>query len=121
MTYLAINAIFLPLALAALGLAWWWGGRDAGGAGTVRAGAGRVRTRPSLRALGIAAVVLLVMTAVFDNLMIRSGLVAYDDAERIGWSIGVAPVEDFAYSVAAVLLLPALWHLLGRRRGEGES
>ncbi|MBO1752862.1 lycopene cyclase domain-containing protein [Actinotalea sp. BY-33] len=121
MTYLVINAIFLPVALAVLGLAWWWGGRRAGGAGAGRAGAGRVRTRPSLRALGITTVVLLVMTAVFDNLMIRSGLVAYDDEQRIGWSIGVAPIEDFAYSVAAVLLLPALWHLLGRRRREDEA
>lgn len=102
MTYLVINAVFLPLAAAVLGLAWWRGGR----------------TRPSLAAIGLAAAALLVMTAVFDNLMIRSGLVAYDDEQRLGWSIGVAPIEDFAYSVAAVLLLPALWHLLARRRAE---
>ncbi len=103
MTYLLINAIFLPLTVFALALAWWVGCRRVGG-----------RRAPSARALGIAGVVLLVMTAVFDNLMIRAGLVAYDDDLRLGWSIGVAPIEDFAYAVAALLLLPALWHLLGR-------
>ncbi len=74
--------------------------------------------------LGLALGVLLVMTAVFDNLMIGAGLVAYGEEHRLGAAIGLAPVEDFTYPVAAVLLLPALWHLLGgsvaRMRPEGE-
>lgn len=72
--------------------------------------------RPGWRALGVTAAVLLLMTAVFDNVMIRIGLVAYDDALRLGPQIGVAPVEDFAYTVVAVLALPALWVALGERR-----
>ncbi len=64
-------------------------------------------------ALGLALAVLLVLTAVFDNVMISVGLVAYGEAQRLGLSVGVAPVEDFAYTIAGVLLLPALWHLLG--------
>lgn len=82
----------------------------------------RVRTgRPDLRAVALTGVVMLVLTAVFDNLMIRAGLVAYDDAQRLGPSIGVAPVEDFAYTVLAVLALPALWCALGARRSRDRS
>jgi hypothetical protein len=28
--------------------------------------------------------------------------------------IGIAPIEDFFYTVAAVLLIPAVWTYLGR-------
>ncbi|MCU1431998.1 MAG: prenyltransferase, partial [Actinotalea sp.] len=54
------------------------------------------------------------MTAVFDNLMIAAGLFEYGESKLAGLSIGLAPVEDLAYPLAGVLLLPALWHLLGR-------
>jgi small toxic polypeptide LdrA/B/C/D len=50
---------------------------------------------------------------VFDNVMIASGLIAYSDAHVSGLRIGLAPVEDFAYPLAAVVLLPALWSLMG--------
>ena len=42
-------------------------------------------------------------------------LVAYDDALISGVRIGLAPIEDFAYTVAALVLLPAVWELLPRR------
>ncbi|WP_193596528.1 lycopene cyclase domain-containing protein [Microbacterium sp. YJN-G] len=57
----------------------------------------------------ITAAVLAVLTAVFDNLMIAAGLFAYADEHISGLRIGLAPVEDFAYPLAAVILLPALW------------
>lgn len=69
------------------------------------------------RALAVAAGALLLLTAVFDNLMIASGLFAYADAHISGLRIGLAPVEDLAYPLAAVILLPALWSLLGGRGG----
>ena len=71
----------------------------------------------SLPALGITLAVLLVMTAVFDNVMIGIGLVAYNESLISGAFIGVAPLEDFAYAIAAVIGLPSLWVLLGRRGG----
>jgi lycopene cyclase domain-containing protein len=71
-----------------------------------------VRRRPRLLPLVITAVILLVVTAVFDNVMISIGLVGYDRALISGVFIGVAPLEDFAYAIGAVLLLPALWALL---------
>ena len=64
--------------------------------------------------LGLA--VLLVMTAVFDNVIVGTGIVGYDEDRILGLRLGVAPVEDFSYAIAAALALPALWVLLGRRR-----
>ena len=61
----------------------------------------------------LTLLVLLVFTAVFDNLIIGAGIVAYDPAKISGIMIGIAPIEDFAYTVAAVLVLPTLWGVLG--------
>ncbi len=66
-------------------------------------------------ALGIAGLALLGLTAVFDTLMITVGLFDYSDAHISGLRVALAPVEDFAYPLAAVILLPALWSLLGGR------
>lgn len=68
-----------------------------------------------------ALVILLVLTAVFDNLMIAAGLVAYDDALTSGIHIGLAPIEDFAYAIAAAVFVPSAWALLTARRGEAPS
>lgn len=63
--------------------------------------------------------ILLLVTAVFDNVMIGIGLVGYDTAKISGAFIGIAPVEDFGYAVAAAVLLPSVWLLLpGRSREE---
>jgi len=64
----------------------------------------------------LAGVVLLATTAVFDNVMIGIGLVDYNPDLISGAFVGIAPLEDFAYAIAAVVLLPALWHLLAPRR-----
>jgi lycopene cyclase domain-containing protein len=100
MTYAALNAAFL-LVVAAL----------------VVAASLRSRRRGDgmrWRALAVAGAALLLLTAVFDNVMIAIGLFGYDPDRISGLHIGVAPVEDFAYAIAAALLLPALWHLTGR-------
>ena len=75
-----------------------------------RGGAGRF-----VGAVAGALIILLAFTAVFDNVMIGIGLVAYDPARISGAFLGAAPLEDFAYAIAAGLLLPSLWVLLGRR------
>ena len=74
-----------------------------------------VRRAPRRRAIGIVAIVLLLATAVFDNVLVATGIVGYDPARISGVLVGVAPLEDFAYAVAAVVLLPSLWSLLARR------
>ena len=60
--------------------------------------------------------VLLVVTAIFDNVMIGIGLVGYNHAKISGAFIGVAPLEDFAYAIAAAVLLPSVWMLTEGRR-----
>ena len=57
------------------------------------------------RAIGFATAALLLITVVFDNLIIALGIVAYDEKLISGIKIGIAPIEDFAYSLAAPLLI----------------
>jgi lycopene cyclase domain-containing protein len=71
------------------------------------------RRAPRWRSVGLASIVLLVLTAVFDNVLVATGIVGYDPDRISGVLVGVAPVEDFAYAIAAVVLLPSLWTLLG--------
>lgn len=75
----------------------------------------------SWRAVAAATVVLLILTAVFDNVIIGVGLVDYSEEQISGLRLGVAPIEDFSYSIAAVILLPALWVLLGRVKSRRKS
>jgi lycopene cyclase domain-containing protein len=76
----------------------------------------RLRVGP----LAWTAVVVLAMTAVFDSLIVGHGFVGYDPAKILGVRIGSAPIEDFGYAVAAVMIMPTLWTVLGRRGGEAE-
>jgi lycopene cyclase domain-containing protein len=75
-----------------------------------------VRKAPLWRASGLAALGVLILTAVFDNVLVGTGIVGYDPALISGAFVGVAPLEDFAYAIAAVVLLPSLWHLLSPRK-----
>lgn len=52
---------------------------------------------------------MLVITAIFDNLIVASGIVAYDESKLLGIKLLTVPVEDFAYTIVAVLLVPAIW------------
>lgn len=77
-----------------------------------------------MAASGTAAAVLVVLTAVFDNLMIAAGLFTYPEAAISGLRIGWAPLEDFSYPVCAAFLVPATFTLLARpraRRAEARS
>lgn len=73
------------------------------------------RGRRCLAAAAVTVAVLVVLTAVFDNVIVGTGIVAYDPARISGIRVGVAPVEDFGYAVVAGLALPAIWELLHRR------
>jgi lycopene cyclase domain-containing protein len=62
---------------------------------------------------------LCVLTLVFDTLMIDVGLYVFDPDKILGVWLWGAPLEDFAYAVAAGIAMPVLWTVLGRRsRGE---
>jgi lycopene cyclase domain-containing protein len=104
MTYLGLAAVFLlPAAAVAvvasavrgLGARWW-------------------------ATTGVVAAVLLVLTVVFDSLMIAADLFRYGEGALSGVRLRLAPLEDLAWPLAAALLLPALWELLGRRRRDDE-
>ena len=99
MSYWALNAIFLAV-VACVALT-----------------AVLSRRAPGWRAVGIAAAAIVVMTAVFDNVMIGADLFWYNPERISGAFVGLAPLEDFAYAIAAVILLPSLWHLIGGRSG----
>jgi small toxic polypeptide LdrA/B/C/D len=100
MTYVLMSLPFLAIAVTA---AWTWRPRE------------HAARRRRLLATLVAAVLLVVLTAVFDSLIVATGIVAYDDAHRLGVAIGLAPIEDFMYPIAGVLLLPALFGLAARR------
>lgn len=100
MTYLMLSAAFLSLVASFVAVAQ--------SRGALRAG--------WWRAVGLVLLALAVLTAVFDNVMIAADLVRYDAGALTGLRVGLVPVEDFAWPVAAALALPALWEMLGRRR-----
>jgi len=77
--------------------------------------------RPRPLVMVVAAVVMLTLTAVFDSVMIAAGLFDYTPELIHGARVWLAPVEDFAYPLAALALLPALWSLLRRRRDAHEQ
>jgi len=66
-------------------------------------------------ASGIAAGVLVALTAVFDNVMIAAGLFTYPEQHLSGLRIGLAPIEDFTYALCAAFLVPAVFTLLSPR------
>lgn len=84
MSYLGLNAIFLG-AVVLVGLV--------------------MRKQLPWRAVFSATGVLVIATAIFDNLIVGTGIVAYDESLILGIKIGYAPIEDFAYSLAAPLLI----------------
>ena len=101
MTYAALNLAVLAIVAIACAVLR---------ALTPRAG------RPRLHTMSIAALMSLGMTAIGDNVMIAVGLVGYDPARYSGVLIGVAPIEDFAYSLAVAFFAPTLWCFLAARK-----
>ncbi|MEO6110016.1 MAG: lycopene cyclase domain-containing protein [Candidatus Saccharimonadales bacterium] len=64
----------------------------------------------------LAAVLLL--TAVFDPIIIALHIVAYDPTNILGIYWFGAPIEDFFYALYAVLLIPLAWQKIGASRGK---
>lgn len=130
MTYLWLNCVFLAIAFVFFVVSMALIGRQMRRAAANRVGAAvdgyaeptvqtagrQARGRALLVKYGITLIALLILTAVFDNVIIGLGIVAYDPSRISGVYVGLAPLEDFAYSVAAVLILPTLWGLLGHLR-----
>ena len=64
----------------------------------------------------ITLLVLLVLTAVFDSIIVWAGIVGYDPQKILGLYVGFAPIEDFFYAILAVIIVPALWNLFDTKK-----
>ena len=100
MSYLVLNAAFLTVVLILTLLALR-------GARTEDRGRWWARS-------AVVFVALAVLTVVFDSIMIWADLFRFEDEHMSGLRIGLAPVEDLAWPLAAALLLPAVWTWLRR-------
>lgn len=99
MTYASLAAVFVAVSAAVAVTA------------TIRCGLGRRWWLTTT----VTIAVLLVLTVVFDSLMILADLFRFDETSLVGVRLWQAPVEDLAWPLAAGLLLPALRELLGGR------
>ena len=90
-TYLLLNIFFMCAVLLVLGI------------------------RTFNKAQLVTLVALLVLTAVFDSIIVGLNIVGYDPTKILGIYIGNAPIEDFFYAILAVIMIPVLWHKLERR------
>jgi lycopene cyclase domain-containing protein len=85
--------------------------------------AGLVLVRRTARAPGttwwrsvlVTMMALVVLTVIFDSLMVSVDLFTYDQARSLGIDVVLTPLEDLAWPVASAVLLPSLWALALRR------
>lgn len=73
-----------------------------------------LRVKLHWRPLHVVLGVLLVLSVLFDNLLVAMDTFRYNPQLISGWLVGRAPIEDLAYTVAAAVLMPAIWVRLGR-------
>ena len=66
----------------------------------------------ALKPVLLSLAVVLLMTAVFDNVIVGLGIVDYDPLRILGARLGVAPIEDFGYAIVGAFGIPALWNRL---------
>lgn len=59
--------------------------------------------------------VLLVLTAVFDSVLVYFEVVGYALDKILGVYVGYAPVEDFFYAIFAAIIVPWAWHKFGTK------
>lgn len=96
MTYAVLNSLFLIAITALLAL--------------------YARRRPRA-ILWYTLVFVLFITAIFDSLFILFGLFEYNPSIILGIYIWKAPIEDFAYTVASVLMIGLLWEHFENKEG----
>ena len=95
MNYLALNVVFMLIAFAILNVF--------------------VRKSP-WKLIGWTLLVMVLVTLIFDNLIVALGIVDYDTTKISGVLLGLVPIEDFAYTVVSVLAVSAIWHKLTKEK-----
>lgn len=88
LTYLILNSVVLGVALAI----------------------GRRYVSLRSRPFAIALAGLLLLTLVFDNILIALSVYAYTPGTHLGVLLGLAPLEDFFYPVVSLLLVVTIWN-----------
>jgi lycopene cyclase domain-containing protein len=69
----------------------------------------------SWKVLVPTAIFMLLLTLLFDNLIIGTGIVDYDYSKTSGLRLFLAPIEDFAYTLVALVLVPSLFNFFRSR------
>lgn len=64
---------------------------------------------------------LLILTLIFDNVILWAGFVEYDTSKLLGLYLGLAPIEDFFYAILAAVIIPVLWVALDKKRRGSEA
>lgn len=77
----------------------------------------RIKPRRPSRAWWRTLIAILLLTAVFDSIIVGLGIVAYDTEKILGVTIGNAPVEDFFYALLACVIVPVIWKGLNKSSG----
>ena len=63
----------------------------------------------------VPVLVLMIMTAIFDNVIVLTGIVSYDESKISGIKILAAPIEDFAYTLVLVPLIVLIRSLFEKK------
>jgi lycopene cyclase domain-containing protein len=95
MNYLALNVVFMLIAFGVLNVF--------------------VRKSP-WKLIGWTLLVMVLVTLIFDNVIVALGIVDYDATKISGLVLGLVPIEDFAYTVVSVLAVSAIWHKLTKEK-----
>jgi len=95
MNYLALNVTFMLIAFITLNL---------------------LSRKSPWRAISFTMFWMLLVTLVFDNIIIGLEIVGYDKTKISGILLGLAPIEDFAYTVVAVLAVSIIWTKLTKEK-----
>ena len=54
-------------------------------------------------------IAVILMTLFFDSIIVSSAIVGYTPSAILGIYVWHAPLEDFAYAIASVLMVGVLW------------
>jgi lycopene cyclase domain-containing protein len=69
----------------------------------------------------ITLLIMVALTAVFDSIIISLNIVAYEPQHLLGFRIGRAPIEDFGYTIASVIVTPCIWQWQQRHHARKAS
>jgi lycopene cyclase domain-containing protein len=95
MNYLALNVVFMLIAFVILNVI--------------------VRKSP-WKLIGWTLLTMVLVTLIFDNVIVALGIVDYDTHKISGLVLGLVPIEDFAYTIVSVLAVSSIWHLMTRKK-----